>query len=93
MGTSVILDAGTAGALKGLGVAIAPSGSATFEASTSTITFPITKTGEADTGKMGYRTAWEAEVNLKRSDFGMTGMIGPIGDEVHLNISFEAVRS
>ena len=33
VGTSVILDAGTAGALKGLGVAIAPSGSATFEAS------------------------------------------------------------
>jgi hypothetical protein len=42
VGTSVILDAGTAGALKGLGVAIAPSGSATFEAATSTITFPIT---------------------------------------------------
>ena len=42
VGTSVILDAGTAGALKSLGVAIAPSGKATFEASTSTITFPIT---------------------------------------------------
>lgn len=42
VGTSVILDAGTAGALKGLGVAIAPSGSATFEAAISTITFPIT---------------------------------------------------
>jgi hypothetical protein len=42
VGTSVILDAGTAGALKSLGVAIAPSGNATFEASTSTITFPIT---------------------------------------------------
>jgi len=42
VGTSVILDAGTAGALKGLGVAVAPSGNATFEASTSTITFPIT---------------------------------------------------
>ncbi len=42
VGTSVILDAGTAGALKSLGVAVAPSGNATFEASTSTITFPIT---------------------------------------------------
>jgi len=42
VGTSVILDAGTAEALKGLGVAIAPSGDASFEASTSTITFPIT---------------------------------------------------
>ncbi len=42
VGTSVILDAGTLGALKGLGVAVAPAGSATFEASSSTITFPIT---------------------------------------------------
>jgi polyisoprenoid-binding protein YceI len=57
------------------------------------ITFPIKKTGETDTGKMGYRTGWEAEVDLKRSDFGMTGMKGPIGDDVHLVISFEAVKS
>jgi hypothetical protein len=42
VGTSVKIDAGTAEALKSLGVALAPSGSATFEASTSTITFPIT---------------------------------------------------
>jgi len=57
------------------------------------ITFPIKKTGETDTGKMGYRTGWEAEVDLKRSDFGMTGMKGAIGDDVHLVISFEAVKS
>jgi hypothetical protein len=41
-GTSVKIDAGTADALKSLGVALAPIGRATFEASTSTITFPIT---------------------------------------------------
>ncbi len=41
-GTSVKIDAGTAEALKSLGVALAPIGSATFDASTSTITFPIT---------------------------------------------------
>jgi hypothetical protein len=41
-GTSVRIDAGTAEALKSLGVALAPIGSATFDASTSTITFPIT---------------------------------------------------
>ncbi|HVF13152.1 MAG TPA: hypothetical protein VM942_01065 [Acidimicrobiales bacterium] len=41
-GTSVTLDGGTAAALESLGVAIAPSGSATFDAGTSTITFPIT---------------------------------------------------
>jgi len=42
VGTSVKIDAGTADALKSLGVALAPIGSAAFEASTSTITFPIT---------------------------------------------------
>jgi hypothetical protein len=41
-GTSVKIDAGTADALKSLGVALAPIGTATFDASTSTITFPIT---------------------------------------------------
>ena len=42
VGTSVKLDAGTAAALKSLGVAVAPVGSAAFDAATSTITFPIT---------------------------------------------------
>ena len=42
VGTSVKIDAGTAEALKSLGVALAPIGNASFEASTSTITFPIT---------------------------------------------------
>ncbi|MDQ4132977.1 MAG: hypothetical protein M3179_07150 [Actinomycetota bacterium] len=42
VGTSVALDAGTAGALKSLGVSVAPAGSATFDAGTSTMTFPIT---------------------------------------------------
>jgi hypothetical protein len=42
VGTSVALNAQTASALKGLGVAVAPNGSATFDASTSTVTFPIT---------------------------------------------------
>ena len=60
---------------------------------TKSITFPIKKTGETDTGKMGYRTGWEAQVDLKRSDYGMTGMQGAIGDDVHLIISFEAVKS
>ena len=42
VGTSVKIDASTAEALKSLGVALAPVGTATFDASTSTITFPIT---------------------------------------------------
>lgn len=42
VGTSVALDPGTAAALKSLGVSVTPSGSASFDAATSTVTFPIT---------------------------------------------------
>jgi hypothetical protein len=56
--TSVALDPSTASALTSLGVALAPEGTATFTASTSTIHFPITggfATIHADTSyKPGY---------------------------------------
>ena len=73
VGTSVILDAGTAGALKGLGVAIAPSGDATFDSATSTITFPITS-GYAEihsdpTVKPGYI---QGSINHQASGFTLT---------------------
>jgi polyisoprenoid-binding protein YceI len=79
--------------VKGDGDTLQVTGDLNLHGVTKSITFPIKKTGEADTGKMGYRTGWEAFVDLKRSDFGMTGMKGAIGDDVHLNISFEAVKS
>jgi polyisoprenoid-binding protein YceI len=60
---------------------------------TKSITVPVVKTGEKDTGKMGYRTGWEAQFDLKRSDYGMTGLQGAVGDDVHLVVSFEAVKS
>jgi polyisoprenoid-binding protein YceI len=62
---------------------------------TKSITFPIEKTGEGDTKVMGYRTGWKAAVHLKRSEFGITYGVqqGAIGDDVHLVISFEAVKS
>ncbi|HEV2292761.1 MAG TPA: YceI family protein [Tepidisphaeraceae bacterium] len=69
------------------------SGDLTLHGVTKQIVVPLVKTGEKDTGRMGYRTGWVAEVDLKRSDYGMTGMMGPIGDDVHLTISFEAVKS
>ena len=60
---------------------------------TKSITVPLKKTGEGDTKQMGYRTGWEAVVDLKRSEYGMTGLQGPVGDDVHLVISFEAVKA
>jgi polyisoprenoid-binding protein YceI len=38
------------------------------------------------------RRGGETAFKIKRSDFGMAGMVGPIGDEVQISLSFESVR-
>jgi len=68
------------------------TGDLTMHGVTKSITVPVTKTGEADTKMMGYRTGWETQVDLKRSDYGINGLQGPVGDDVHLIISFEAQK-
>src|SRR5437016_8290466 len=68
------------------------TGDLTLHGVTKSITVPISKTGEGDTKMMGYRTGWLAEYDLKRSEYGIMGLQGPIGDDVHLIISFEAVK-
>jgi polyisoprenoid-binding protein YceI len=79
--------------VKGSGDTFEVTGDLNLHGVTKSITVPIKKTGEADTKQMGYRTGWEAEVDIKRSEFGMNGLQGPVGDDVHLVISFEAVKS
>ena len=39
-----------------------------------------------------WRTGFHYQGKLSRSEFGMTKMVGPIGDEVAVTISFEGVR-
>jgi polyisoprenoid-binding protein YceI len=68
------------------------TGDLTLHGVTKSITLSVAKTGEGDTKIMGYRTGWETQVDLKRSDYGINGLQGPVGDDVHLIISFEAVK-
>src|SRR5207253_9445191 len=73
VGTSVTLDAGTAAALTSLGVAIAPSGSATFDAATSTITFPITAGYAEIHSDLSTKPGWIlGSVDHARSGFTLT---------------------
>jgi polyisoprenoid-binding protein YceI len=67
------------------------AGDLTLHGVTKPITVTMEKTGEAQT-QMGYRSGWQTEVDLKRSDYGMKGLQGVVGDDVHLIISFEAVK-
>lgn len=73
--TSVVLDASTAAALKSLQVSVAPSGSATFDASTSTVTFPITGGFAAIHSDLGYQPGYIAGVVLHQAS-GLTFSAG-----------------
>lgn len=56
-----------------------------------TLTMSQFKCGEHPMAKQHY-CAGDAAATLKRSDFGMTGYQGAVGDEVKLFISIEAAR-
>jgi hypothetical protein len=72
-GTSVTLDGGTAAALTSLGVSIAPTGTATFDASTSTITFPITAGYAEIHSDLSFKPGWIlGSVNHAGSGFSLT---------------------
>jgi polyisoprenoid-binding protein YceI len=68
------------------------TGDLTLHGVTKSITITLEKTGEGDTKMMGVRTGWETTVDLKRSDYGINGLQGPVADDVKLLISFEAVK-
>ena len=40
----------------------------------------------------GYRAGFETTFTIKRSDFGMTRMLGGLGDEVELTVNIEGIR-
>ena len=64
----------------------------TIHGETKQVTLPLQKMGEGKGPGGNYRTGFHCETKLKRSDFGMTNMIGMIGDEVAVTVSFEGIR-
>ena len=56
---------------------------------TKSISFPLKGGKMVEFPKGVSRTGFTTELSLKRSDFGMDKMVGPIGDEVVVSISFE----
>jgi len=66
------------------------TGDLEFHGVTKSVTFEATLVGEANT-RMGQRSGFEGELIIQRSDFGMTGMMGAVGDEVKLIFFIEGV--
>ncbi|MFV0445345.1 MAG: YceI family protein [Planctomycetaceae bacterium] len=68
------------------------TGTVSMHGQTKPLTMLLTggKTAEFPPGvhRIGYSTNFV----LKRSDFGMKTMLGPIGDDVQVDVSFEAIR-
>ncbi|MEL7473522.1 MAG: YceI family protein [Planctomycetota bacterium] len=70
----------------------AVKGDMTIRGVTKPIEFTATWTGEGDQGpRFGYRSGWETEVTISRSEFGITYSPDTLGDEVKLVIAVEGI--
>ncbi len=56
------------------------------------VTLPMEFLGEGATPFNDYRVGFLCQTTLKRSDFGMDFMVGPVGDSIGVTVSFEAVK-
>lgn len=76
----------------GEGGASEVTGDLTLHGVTKSVTAKVVKVGAADLAQMGYRVGYEAELKVKRSDFGMSKSIGDGSDEVSVTVAVETVR-
>jgi len=67
------------------------TGDLTLHGVTKSITVPLEFVGAADT-KMGSRAGYEGHFAVKRTDYGMDKLVGMVGDDVSLIVSFEGVK-
>lgn len=68
------------------------AGDLTLRGVTKPVTARVTHTGTGE-GRGGKKLAGvEATFTIKRSDFGMTYMVGPLGDEVTLSVFLEGAK-
>ncbi len=68
------------------------TGDLTMHGVTKPVTLLVHKLGESEFPKGSSRVGYVTQLDVKRSEFGMVNMIGPVSDDIHLDISFEAVN-
>lgn len=68
------------------------AGDMTVHGVTRPIIIVVEFTGSGKDPRGGFRVGAESTFNIKRSDYGMTTMLGPVGDDVRITVSIEAVR-
>ncbi len=68
------------------------SGDLTMNGVTKAIAFTLEGGKTAEFPKGVARIGFAADLTLKRSEFGMSKMVGPLGDEVQVSIGVEGVK-
>ena len=68
------------------------TGDLTIHGVTKSITIDFKKGGEGKGGKGEVRGGGEARFAIKRSDYDMKFMAGPVGDDVNIIVGFEGVK-
>jgi polyisoprenoid-binding protein YceI len=66
-------------------------GELTLHGVTKPLSVSVEPSGSGDT-PMGHRAGYETTFTVKRSDFGMGGMLDALGDEVRVTVSVECTK-
>jgi polyisoprenoid-binding protein YceI len=68
------------------------TGDLTLHGVTKSVTTLVDITGEAET-RFGYRVGFETTFDIKRSEYGVAGVPGGVGEDVRIIVAIEAVKS
>ncbi len=68
------------------------TGDLTLHGVTKPLTVKIEHTGSGPGMRGEHRAGFETTFEIKRTDYGMTKLLGGVGDEVRITVSLEAVR-
>ncbi|MFZ0712154.1 MAG: YceI family protein, partial [Terrimicrobiaceae bacterium] len=68
------------------------TGDFTLHGVTKPVTLEIKKGGEGKGMQGEIRSGGEARFAIKRSDYGMSFMQGPVGDEINIVVSLQGVK-
>lgn len=68
------------------------TGDLTIHGVTKAITVPFEIVGKGKGMKGEERIGGETTFTIKRSDYGMNFMVGPVGDEIEISVSVEGIK-
>ncbi len=68
------------------------TGELSLHGKTNAVSFTVKPIGAGKDPWGGYRAGYQANVTIKRSDFGMKFMLGGVGDEIDITLNIEAIK-